>query len=100
MILEYCNGGNLESFLESKINLSEKELRTVCKQVIKALKAMSDIHAVHRDIKNANILLHFPNQMHNGVNESYEEELPLNFEVKLADFGFAIILESDEMTKT
>jgi len=59
LILEYCNGGDLESYLEKKLVLNEQEIRIIFSQVLIALQEMSKIRAIHRDIKNANILLHF-----------------------------------------
>lgn len=63
---------------------------------------MHRIRSVHRDIKNANILLHFP-----GISEGdstkklYYRELKEGMvEVKLADFGFSTILGINEFTKT
>lgn len=61
LIMDYCNGGNLESLLEHRLILSEKEVQIIFRQVLKAIKVMRDLKVIHRDIKNANILLHFPN---------------------------------------
>ena len=62
-------------------------------QVIKALKDMKYIKAIHRDIKNANILLHFPEK--STFRDKPMSEIDLledEVEVKLADFGFSTIL--------
>jgi len=40
--------------------LKESEIQVIFKQVLKALKVLRDMKVIHRDIKNANILLHFP----------------------------------------
>jgi serine/threonine protein kinase len=61
LIVDYCNGGDLESVLEHRLLLSEKEVQIIFRQVLKAIKVMRDLKVIHRDIKNANILLHFPN---------------------------------------
>lgn len=37
LILEYCNGGDLESFLEKKLVLSESEIRIIFSQVLNAM---------------------------------------------------------------
>ena len=60
LILEYCNGGDLESLLERRLILSEQEARSIYSQVLLAMQEMNKIKAIHRDIKNANILLNFP----------------------------------------
>src|ERR1035437_6730881 len=59
IITEFCNGGNLEDKLQNRGYFNEKDVSLIFGQVLQAMKAMRDIHAVHRDIKNANILLHF-----------------------------------------
>jgi serine/threonine protein kinase len=56
------------------------------------MKAMREIHAVHRDIKNANILLHFEDSDDMDSSRSDSDDLPPNVKVKLADFGFAVII--------
>jgi len=57
------------------------------------MKEMNMLKAIHRDIKNANILLHFPN-LTNITNSDKQnmDLLKFNVEVKLADFGFSTIL--------
>ena len=61
IILEYCNGADLDSLLDQKLVLNEKEVKYIFSEVVNAMKEMNNIKAIHRDIKNANILLHFPN---------------------------------------
>lgn len=66
IIIDYCNGGDLEELLESRGVLKEQEAQVIFAQVIKAMKVLRDLRVVHRDIKNANILLHFPPQLQDG----------------------------------
>jgi serine/threonine protein kinase len=40
--------------------VSEEECRIIMKKVISGLKDLYDFDIVHRDLKLANILLHFP----------------------------------------
>jgi serine/threonine protein kinase len=60
---------------------------------------MRDLKVIHRDIKNANILLHFPKL--EKVDKFQYTECNLtraeNVEVKLADFGFSTILNDGEL---
>lgn len=60
LILEYCNGGDLNSFMMLKGKLSEEEGRLVIKQIIEGMIYMNSIKVIHRDLKLANILIHFP----------------------------------------
>lgn len=66
LIIDYCNGGDLEELLETRGILKEQEAQVIFQQVIKAMKVLRDLRVVHRDIKNANILLHFPPQAERG----------------------------------
>lgn len=40
--------------------ITEEESRMILKQLVKGLKDLFDCDLVHRDLKLANILLHFP----------------------------------------
>ena len=60
LIIEYCNGNDLENLLDRRLILTEREARFVFSQVFRAMKELQNIRAIHRDIKNANIMLHFP----------------------------------------
>jgi serine/threonine protein kinase len=64
--------------------------------IVRAMKEMSNIKALHRDIKNANILLHFPDFDNLDINTLDSIDLiKENVQVKLADFGFSTILPTD-----
>ena len=56
----YCNAGDLETLIEQGLNLSEKHARFIYREVLKGMKLMHELGILHRDIKNANILLHLP----------------------------------------
>lgn len=60
LVLDYCNGGDLASYLKLKIALKEEVARLIVMQVLEGLKYLVEKHIIHRDIKLANILLHFP----------------------------------------
>lgn len=68
--MEYCNGGDLEGYLEKKTRLTLDEATTFLKQIINGFKGLHEVKAMHRDFKLANVLLH------EGV-------------CKIADLGFA-----------
>ena len=62
LVLEYCNGGDLEGFIQKRGGyLQESEARLVLRQIVNGLKAIHDQQYMHRDMKLPNILLHFPN---------------------------------------
>ena len=84
LVIDYCNGGDIDCLLQDRTRLSEQEVRHVFSQVIQASKAMRKMQVVHRDIKNANILLHFPDGVKSDICRA---------SVKLADFGFGVFLQ-------
>lgn len=78
MILEFCKDGDLADYLDKKLDkrLSELEAVIFFKHVIKGFQKLHEEKVIHRDIKPSNILLH------DGV-------------AKIADFGFARIIETE-----
>lgn len=80
IILEYCSGGSLGSFLATNRKISTK---IVLKWLNQSLKALSECHKLgisHHDIKPSNLLL-----------DQYGR-------VKLADFGLSIINDKRNMS--
>lgn len=59
MVMEYCNMGNLGSFLSQKTNkvCSLGETKKVILEVLEGLEHMHERKMIHRDIKPENILL-------------------------------------------
>lgn len=76
IVMEYCNGGDLEKYLDKKRRLTEDEATTFLKQIINGFKGLHEVNAMHRDFKVANVLLN------HGI-------------CKIADLGFA-----KQMTKS
>ena len=70
IVTEFCDGGDLETRIQKRGALGEKEFHKVAWEAYQGLKYISGMNIIHRDFKIANIFLH------NGV-------------AKLADFGFA-----------
>lgn len=81
IVTEYCNGGDLEHYLNKKKKLSEDEATTFLKQILNGFKGLHQVNAMHRDFKVANVL------MHEGI-------------CKIADLGFAKQMESQSLTST
>ncbi|GAB6019905.1 Serine/threonine-protein kinase ulk3 [Chamberlinius hualienensis] len=73
IIMEYCGGGDLSSFIKSRRNLPERVVRKFLQQLASALKYLRSANISHMDLKPQNILL----------------SSPTNSVIKMADFGFA-----------
>jgi len=79
LILEYCSSGSaVDLMLSMERTLSEVEVSTIMKMVLKGLIHMHKLNLIHRDIKGANIML---------SEEGY---------AKLGDFGIGIQMTDDE----
>jgi serine/threonine protein kinase len=79
--------------------LTEQEAFVVVKQLIAGIKDIHTGRVVHRDLKLANILLHFPDiemglfTKEERINFIKEVNLShVRFQIKISDFGFARIL--------
>ena len=81
-ILEYIEGGSLHNLVKKSGPLPEKIVHIYIKQVLEGLDYLHEQGIVHRDIKGGNILF------------------TKNAVVKLADFGFAVILTDNEKTNS
>jgi len=79
LILEYCSCGSaVDLMLSMERTLSEVEVSTIMKMVLKGLIHMHKLNLIHRDIKGANILL---------SEDGY---------AKLGDFGVGIQMSDEE----
>ncbi|CAD8148430.1 unnamed protein product [Paramecium octaurelia] len=78
-MMEYCEGGTLNQYIERKCNksqlkyLAETEARIILSQIVNGYQEMYNQNIVHRDLKPSNILIN------KGV-------------AKISDFGFSKIL--------
>jgi serine/threonine-protein kinase ULK/ATG1 len=88
MVMEFCSGKTLKEYLDNKKSLTESYTRYLMLQMIAGLKYLRHKKIIHRDLKPANILLH------------YEDNNPNNMKIKIADFTFARILETGDLTRT
>lgn len=80
LVLEYASNGELFDYLAARGHLSEEESMHFFRQIIYGIDFLHSRSICHRDIKPENLLL----DEHNNV--------------KIADFGFARITNSDPLT--
>jgi len=58
MYIEFCAGGAVDSImLDLERNLSEPEIRCICRQMCEALEFLHRNTVIHRDLKAGNVLL-------------------------------------------
>ena len=67
IIFEYCNGGDLQSFLDKYVKennkgLSEEIVQYIMKQLIDAFKYLHNKRIIHRGIKLYNILINYDDE--------------------------------------
>jgi len=83
VVLEYLDGGELFDRIVAKTVYNEKEARDLVELLLLTLKDLHDKNIVHRDLKPENLLL-----------KSKDKDTG----VKLADFGFAVECNGDNIT--
>lgn len=99
IIMELCNGGSLKENLDKykqKYNkpFSEKIVQHIMRQIINAVNYLHGIKIVHRDLKLANLLVNYDNEIDkNNINL-------LKSNIKLVDFGFATHISNANLLKT
>ena len=99
IVLNYCNGGDLQSYLEKVRRVSEVTVRKMANQMIYGMDHLNSVKAIHRDLKLSNIFIHFPEMV--GKEDMITKEWLKNvnleeveFQVKIGDLGFAKLQES------
>ncbi|KAK3148540.1 hypothetical protein QOZ80_3BG0296340 [Eleusine coracana subsp. coracana] len=85
LVLEYCDGGDLGSFLNKHGRLPEATAKDLMRQLAEGLKVLRGRNIVHRDLKPQNLLLST-----NG------DAIIL----KIGDFGFARSLMNENLAAT
>ncbi|XP_065055043.1 serine/threonine-protein kinase ULK1-like isoform X2 [Rhopilema esculentum] len=91
LVMEYCNGGDLADYLQAKGTLSEDTIRQFVLQLASAMRILNSKGIVHRDLKPQNILLSY---------KGNKCPQPDEIKVKIADFGFARVLDGEMMAAT
>ena len=104
MMQDYCNGYDLGVLLRLRKKITQLEVSQILRQVINGCKDIWELNIIHRDIKLANILLHFPdNPELNNMSKSDKYEFLRRFDLStgkfqafISDFGLStIIYEGD-----
>lgn len=84
IIMEYVPGGELSTYLQTQGRIAEDMVRTIARQVLRALHYLHKRRITHRDIKPDNILI-----------ASLD---PLR--IKVSDFGLSKVVEQETFLKT
>ncbi|KAL9252915.1 Serine/threonine-protein kinase ATG1a-like protein, partial [Drosera capensis] len=85
LVLEYCDGGDLASYIQRHGQVSEDVARHFMRQLAAGLQVLRDNHLIHRDLKPQNLLL------------SSKDVTP---SLKIGDFGFARYLKPQGLADT
>jgi len=102
MMQEFCNGFDLSVLLKIRKRLTQPEVSLILDQVVNGLCDIWKLDIIHRDMKLANILLHFPNNLElNNMSRNEKRKFlatvdltKVRFYAKISDFGLSTILES------
>ena len=99
LVLEFCNLGDYNEFLQKHHHLSEQVIRYLFFQIGNAIHFIHSHYIIHRDLKPQNILLHTSSQFIS--NSSFKSLNQLSsITAKIADFGFARVLSDTTMATT
>ncbi len=60
LFTELCNGGDLEKLLRMRTRINEEESRLILIELVKGVQKLHEKGILHRDLKLANVLVHFP----------------------------------------
>ena len=99
IITEFCNGGDLQSFLDKYVKennkgLSEEIVQYIMKQLIDAFKYLHNKRIIHRDIKLYNILINYDDE-----NDKLNSNI-MKARIKITNFEFSKYLQKGQLAKT
>ena len=92
--MEYVNGGELSKYLKLykqkyQKAFPEEIVQHLMRQIVDALVYIHNRNIIHRDLKLENIMVNFDSE------KDKEELNMMKAKIKIIDFGFAILLQSD-----
>ncbi|KAJ3445319.1 protein kinase [Anaeramoeba flamelloides] len=82
LVLEYISGGELFDYIVDQKKIEQEEALKFFKQIIYGVEYIHSVSITHRDLKPENLLL------------------DKNKNIKIADFGMARVMESQNLLKT
>ncbi|XVF14964.1 hypothetical protein REPUB_Repub09cG0106700 [Reevesia pubescens] len=85
LVLEFCAGGNLASYIQHHGRVQEQIARSFMKQLGAGLEVLQSHRIIHRDLKPENILL-----------SGSKDDVVL----KIADFGLSRSVDPDQYLQT
>lgn len=101
LVMEFCNGGDLQDYLNIQKTLSENTIRLFTRQLAEAMRALNAKGIIHRDLKPQNILLKFDAKYAPKDKKGLRVyPRPEEIMLKIADFGFARFLSEGVMAAT
>lgn len=80
--MEYIEGTDLKQYIKEHTNLDLTKIVTIMDQILSAIEYAHEKNIIHRDIKPQNILI------------------DQNDQIKVTDFGIAIVLSQNSITRT
>ena len=100
MMQDYCNGFDLQILLKLRKRLTQIEVSMILRQVVKGCIDVWNLSVIHRDIKLANVLLHFPDNpevdsMSRSDKFAFVKQFNFStgsFKAVLSDFGLSTIV--------
>ena len=102
-VMEYCSGGELKEYVQTKGPLNEKEVYRITLQIVDAIRYCHNSLIVHRDLKLENILFSRPSRktvkiVDFGISGMFK--VGVNSEAERSDAGSLHYIAPEVLTKT